>query len=44
MSSEANTNNHPDVSGNETDDRVLSRRNVGANSNREAISEPASGA
>jgi arylsulfatase A-like enzyme len=28
MSSEANTNNHPDVSVNETGDRVLSRRNI----------------
>jgi hypothetical protein len=28
MSREANTNNHPDVSANETDDRALSRRNV----------------
>jgi len=44
MSSEANTNNHPDVLGSETDDRALSRRYVGANSNPEAISEPASGA
>ncbi len=28
MSSEVNTNNHPDVSANETDDRALSRRNI----------------
>jgi arylsulfatase A-like enzyme len=28
MSSEANTNNHPDVSVNETDDRAMSRRNI----------------
>ena len=28
MSSEANTNNHQDVSANETDDRAMSRRNI----------------